>query len=260
MSERVDAVLLDIDDTLLDTTSAMIHAGAVAMQAVWPQQPPGWHAWASRRFRADPRGSFQRFTRGELSFAAMRRERLAEIAAAAGLATAPDAHTVYEEAFRPAFNGAQRVYEDVPGFLQRCRDGGLAVGAVTNASASVTEDKLRITGLGEQLSVVVTRDTLGFGKPDPRVFALACAQLGAEPAVTLFVGDELQHDAVGALAAGLRSTWLRRSGGALAAHRPDAGVPDVEAPEGIRILSSLNEIHFPNGAWGIREGRRSDRL
>ncbi|WP_052591660.1 HAD family hydrolase [Luteipulveratus mongoliensis] len=240
MTPRWTGLLLDIDDTLLDTTRAMITAGTTAMKAVWPQQPDDWCVRASERFRADPGGYFARFTRGDLAFDDMRAARLAEVASAYNLPVPDAAHATYEAAFRPAFNAAQHVYDDVQPLLRRCAQREVVVGAVTNSSESATADKLAVTGLGEQLVTVVTRDTLGFGKPDPRIFAYACQQLGLSTDQVLFVGDELAADVVGAQDAGLTAYWLRRPADVVSRHAPDRAAGPSEA----RVISSLNEIEL----------------
>lgn len=49
-------------------------------------------------------------------------------------------------------------------------------------------------------------------KPHPTPFLKACAALGAEPSQTLFVGDSIRADVLGALEAGLVPVWLDRWG------------------------------------------------
>ncbi|GGB39683.1 haloacid dehalogenase [Flexivirga endophytica] len=206
------AVLLDIDDTLVDTTSAMIGAGVVGMAAVWPEQDPQWHEHASVRFRTDPGGFFRRYTAGELDFETMRAHRLAEVGAAHGLPVPSRALEMYEEAFRPAFLARQHRYDDVLPFLRACDEVGIAVGALTNSSEDATLPKLEATCLADRFGALVTRDTLGFGKPDARVFRAACERLGSEPSRTAYIGDEWEADIVGARDAGLHPIWLRRRG------------------------------------------------
>lgn len=238
----IRAVLLDIDDTLLDTTTAMIEAGAVAMAAVWPDEDPAWCLAASSRFRSDPGRFFPRFTRGELDFDRMRRLRLEEVALATGRALPAEGHASYERAYGPAFAASQRLYDDVLPFLARCSAEGIAVAALTNSSQSATDPKLQATGLVGRLGPVVTRDTLGFGKPDPRVFAHACELIGATPRETAYVGDELEADVLGSLAAGLAPVWLRRPRSTGQAHVPDGSVPDVAAPAGVPVIGSLADL------------------
>jgi HAD superfamily hydrolase (TIGR01509 family) len=49
-------------------------------------------------------------------------------------------------------------------------------------------------------------------KPHPSIFAAALASAGVEAGEAVMVGDSLKHDVRGALGAGLRAVWLRRSG------------------------------------------------
>ena len=61
--------------------------------------------------------------------------------------------------------------------------------------------------------MLVGVDTLGFGKPDPRVFALACELIGVDAANVAYVGDEYDIDALAANEAGLMGIWLDRGTG-----------------------------------------------
>ena len=207
------AVLLDLDDTLVDSTTAMIAAGRAAAATLWPQAGADLHDAAARRFRTDPRGLFGAYTRGELDFAAMRRARVADLVDHLGLADIDDAHRQFEAAYAPAFAQHLRAYDDVAGLLAEAGERHWRVGVLTNSGATYTAEKLRLAGLVGRFDVVVTTDDLGYGKPDPRVFAHACALLGSEPADTAYVGDDLEVDARGARAAGLYAVWLSRAPG-----------------------------------------------
>lgn len=208
----VRAVLLDVDDTLVDTTNAMYAAAAAGVAALWPERDADWHTEAGIRFRHDPGGHFARYTAGELGFGQMRASRLAEVAQHYGLELAAGAAETFEAAFRPTFLAHQHRFDDVLPFLDACDEWGLPVGAVTNSSEAATTPKLVANGLTDRLAVVVTRDSLGYGKPDPRVFRSACDQLGCDPAQTAYIGDEWEADIEGARRAGLHPIWLRRDG------------------------------------------------
>ncbi len=83
-------------------------------------------------------------------------------------------------------------------------------------------------------------DTFGVGKPDRRVFTEACRLLGTAPARTVYVGDELEVDALGARSAGLRGVWLDRPG----ARRGGPALEDVEVARaaGVLVVGSLSEL------------------
>ena len=89
---------------------------------------------------------------------------------------------------------------------------GLPVALLTNSAHAPTRVKLEALDLVERFDVVVTTDTLGFGKPDPRIYLEACRLLGAEPGRVVCIGDNVEWDVLGAQAAGLRAVWLDRAG------------------------------------------------
>lgn len=231
-----DGVLLDVDDTLLDTRSAMTTGAQAGVSAVWPSLTPAQAHAVAEAFYSDGGRHFPRFTRGEIDFRTMRRSRLQYAATQFSLPPVPaDAPEIFEEVFRPAFHDAQHVFADVRPFLSGCRGAGLAVGALTNSSQAMTADKLAVVGLS--FDVVVTRDTLGYGKPAPEVFHHACALLRTAPERTIYVGDEYDVDVIGAAAAGMIPVWLNRR------ESPDAwGEGAAVHAHAIRSLGELSSV------------------
>ncbi|NUR17373.1 MAG: HAD family hydrolase [Dermatophilaceae bacterium] len=209
--DGVRAVLLDVDDTIVDTREAMVAAGTLAAAAIWPNRADDHRAMA-QRYYDDPERWFPRYASGEVAFDAMRAGRLAEVAVAFGLDVPPGAHRSFEDAYAPAFRSAQRLFPDVPELLGAAERHGLPVALLTNSALAPTQVKLEVLELAERFDVVVTTDTLGFGKPDPRVYVEACRLMAVDPARVVCVGDSLQWDVLGAEAAGLRGVWLDRAG------------------------------------------------
>jgi putative hydrolase of the HAD superfamily len=205
------ALLLDVDDTIVDTQEAMVLAGTRAAAAIWPHRA-GEHRAMAQRYYDDPERWFPRYASGDVAFEAMRAGRLAEVAAAFGVEVPDGAHLSYEEAYAPAFRSAQRLFPDVPGLLAAAEGERLPVALLTNSAQAPTRVKLEALDLVDRFDVVVTTDTLGFGKPDPRVYLEACRLLGAEPDRVLCIGDSIEWDVLGAEAAGLRAVWLDREG------------------------------------------------
>ncbi len=84
----------------------------------------------------------------------------------------------------------------------RLRGRGIRVGVVSNADGRV-EAQLRLAGLRDLFAVVVDSHLAGVEKPDPRIFAIALSELGAEAQTALYVGDLVAVDVEGARAAGM---------------------------------------------------------
>lgn len=231
------AVLLDLDDTLIGTRAAMHAAGSYAARQVWPDADPQRLEASGVRFRDDPEGHFGAFTRGEVDFGQMRRSRIAELAGWLGQASRAGDWEAFEAAYEPRFTAGLRVFGDVVPCLEALAACGRPVGVLTNSGADYTAVKLAETGLASRLPVVCTRDTLGFGKPDPRAFREACRRLGSAPGETLYVGDEWAPDALGAADAGMPSAWLVRDPALL-----DEASRARARARGIRILDGLAQV------------------
>lgn len=74
-------------------------------------------------------------------------------------------------------------------------------------------DKLRALGLGDRFDVVLSAVDPGIGvfKPHPRGFIAAAEKWGVAPQRVLYVGDRLDVDAAGAVAAGMQCAVLTRT-------------------------------------------------
>jgi putative hydrolase of the HAD superfamily len=224
----VRGVLFDVDDTLVD------HSGAQQVAIVDYLAGLGLDhdASAVRRWRAAEERHFGRHLMGELTFQGQRRARVREMLAPHGGEVLDDAAAdAWFAGFATHFEAAWTTYDDVAAALDMVASLHLVVGIVTNVGADRQRRKLEMVGLGGRFDVVVGLDTLGFGKPDPRVFHHACELLGTQPCDTVFVGDRLDHDAVGARNAGLRAVWLDRSGALRA-----------DVPDGVTRVTSLAEL------------------
>jgi putative hydrolase of the HAD superfamily len=85
-----------------------------------------------------------------------------------------------------------------------------ALALVTNGATCLQREKLERSGLAGHFDAVVVSGEVGVGKPDPTVFRHALSLLGATDAV--MIGDTVERDVDGALAAGLRAVWINRAG------------------------------------------------
>jgi len=71
--------------------------------------------------------------------------------------------------------------------IQRIRDRGLRVAALTNNW--VAEGRRPTDGLRAHFDVFVESAVVGLRKPDPRIYALVCRELGVAPSRVAFLDD-----------------------------------------------------------------------
>ncbi len=91
--------------------------------------------------------------------------------------------------------------------LEALRKAGLRLGVVSNADGRAAAI-LRETGLAASLDVILDSHVEGVEKPDAEIFRRALSRLGVRAGETLFVGDIVSIDVVGARNAGLRPVLL----------------------------------------------------
>ncbi|GGC12539.1 HAD family hydrolase [Cellulomonas carbonis] len=238
---RVDGVLFDVDDTLVDTRGAFAVALAEVARAHLPHLGEDAHPELLRVWRADAGGHYARYTSGGTDYRTQRMTRANELQAAFGGDQLDDAaYEAWNAVFEAGFSGAWTAHLDAHDVVRQLLDAGVAVAAMTNAAVAYQTTKLERAGLGEHVTVLVGVDTLGVGKPDPAVFVEACRRLGTEPARTAYVGDELDVDARAAVAAGLLGVWVDRPG----PRRVDIPDEDVAAARaaGVEVVTTLAEV------------------
>jgi putative hydrolase of the HAD superfamily len=102
-------------------------------------------------------------------------------------------------------------YPDAAPALRELRERGLRLVVASNWDASLPE-VLDEAGLAPLVDGVVASAVVGADKPDPALFEAALAIAGCAPEHALHVGDSLEHDVAGALAAGIRPVLIERDG------------------------------------------------
>lgn len=210
----IDGVLFDVDDTLVDTRGAFVHALAAVAEVYLPANGTDLVGRMLTTWRADSGGYYRAYTRGELGFVEQRWHRanqLHELFGGPRLSLADFA--AWDEVFDGGFVAGWHPHPDASPLVDLLLAAGLPVGALSNAAVAYQEDKLARTGFAGRMPMLVGVDTLGVGKPDPAVFLEGARRLGTDPARTVYVGDELDIDAAAAAAAGLVGIWLDRPGG-----------------------------------------------
>jgi putative hydrolase of the HAD superfamily len=119
-------------------------------------------------------------------------------------------------------------FPDTVPALEALRAAGVRLVAASNWDVSLHE-QLDRTGLTPLLDGAVSSAEVGAPKPDPEIFVRALALAGAGPEEALHVGDDVEADVGGALAAGLEPVLIDRDG-------------SLEAPPGVRRIASLAEL------------------
>jgi putative hydrolase of the HAD superfamily len=128
---------------------------------------------------------------------------------------------LYDRHMSPA---AWAPYPDAVEVLRTLRERGVPVGVVSNIGWDL-RPVFRAHGLDRYIDTYVLSFEHGIQKPDPRLFAMACEALGADPRETLMVGDDRRADG-GATALGCGVHFVDH-------------LPVTERPGGLRPVLDL---------------------
>lgn len=104
------------------------------------------------------------------------------------------------------------LFGDVIPSLGRIRNSGFLIGLISNVNSSgaALADSMGLTG---HIDIPITSGDAGAEKPHPAIFRAALAGAGVEPAEAVHVGDQVESDIEGAIAAGIAPILMDRFNG-----------------------------------------------
>ncbi|QDU00882.1 Pyrimidine 5'-nucleotidase YjjG [Gimesia chilikensis] len=84
-----------------------------------------------------------------------------------------------------------------------------ALAVITNGSAELQRAKIEAAGIDQLIDHIWISEETGAAKPDRAIFAQALAALGVTPQQALFVGDHPHQDISGARQIGMHTCWMQ---------------------------------------------------
>lgn len=196
---RVCAVIFDAYGTLLDVHTAMSRHAA-RLGPTWPAISADWRAkqieytWVRSLAGPQHHRDFWHLTDEALAWTAAR-------------------HGVTDAALLTDVLQSYRrldAFADAVPVLTRLRDGGIHRAILSNGNPGMLADAVRAAGIEPLLDAVLSVESAGVFKPDPRVYRLATERFAVPADEMAFVSSNA-WDAFGAHAFGFQVFWINRS-------------------------------------------------
>lgn len=147
------------------------------------------------------------------------------------------AHGIADPSVRERLMGAYLAldpFPEVPAMLDRLRRAGVRCAILSNGNPGMLDPMVRASGLADRFDAVLSVDSVGVFKVDPKVYALVEARCGAKPGKVCFLSSNC-WDAHGAARFGFNTVWVNRAGA------PDDNLPGKIVTQ-IRDLSDLPSL------------------
>jgi putative hydrolase of the HAD superfamily len=220
------ALLLDLDDTILDDSSLINDSWREACAAQASRLAPFDEATVvdtirktSKWFWDDP----DRHREGRLQLEAARREVVRLALLELGIEDA-DLAACIGDAYSQRRDTGIMPLPDAIDTVRWLRQSGHRLALLTNGAAVAQRKKITRFELADLFDTILVEGELGFGKPDARVYARALSVLDVKPSEAWMVGDNLEWDVAAPQRLGLRGVWIDARGRGLPEHtsvRPD---------------------------------------
>mgnify|MGYP001156916640 FL=1 len=117
-------------------------------------------------------------------------------------------------------------------FLKKLNQKNISWGIVTNGDEN-QYSKIQKAELTEICPFVVVSDIFGTRKPGQEIFEYALEKLGSKKEETLFIGDTIETDIIGAQNFGMKSAWI---------HHNRVWPTHINSPE--MIISHITDLNI----------------
>ncbi len=230
-----EAVLFDMDNTILDLSGAMEFAWgrvcesvAASVEGLTPQALRDALTEERRWYFSDE----DRHRRGRLEPDKMLAELCSGALARVGV-TSRSAGEEMAAGFRELRIDSVRAYPGALEALATLRKRGVKLALITNGSTLVQRPKISRMNLEKYFDHIQVEEEFGAGKPEPGVYLHALERLGVDAANAWMVGDNLEWEVAAPQRLGIVGIWIDAEG---------KGLPEDADVKPDRIIRSITEL------------------
>ncbi|MFW6006041.1 MAG: HAD family hydrolase [Candidatus Bipolaricaulota bacterium] len=137
------------------------------------------------------------------------------------------------------------LYPDVTELFKRF-SGKFKLGLLTNGPSNLQRRKIEALGIENWFEAIIVSGEHGLAKPDPRIFYIAMKKLDCGPEETIYIGNSLEYDVLGANNAGVPVVWKKNG----------EEETEVEGARPSMVIDELKELLEDERDFSISEGEK----
>ena len=227
----IKAVFFDLDGTLCDSDTAWNIAVSETFQRLRKHYPNVSEETLTNAWTTALQKLFEQLNAGKCSMAEVRDSRFPFLFKELGLSQGPVTEELNDFLSLRYLMGL-RLYDDVT-VIEDLH--AYHVGIITNGAHDDHTDsqfsKVQHLGLSDRIQSLTISGEIGVRKPNLEIFKVACERASVLSEESMFIGDSIQNDIVGANRAGMTSVHINRTSDELipkmADERPDYSISNL---------------------------------
>jgi HAD superfamily hydrolase (TIGR01549 family) len=137
------------------------------------------------------------------------------------------------------------LYEDVEDLFENLT-GKFKLGLLTNGPSNLQRRKIDVLGIDRWFDEIIVSGEHDLAKPDPRIFYIALEELNSDPEQTIYVGNSLEYDVLGANNAGVPVIWKKNG----------EDNPGMEEAKPTFVINELRELIHQDRISSSSEGEK----
>ncbi len=199
----ISVITFDLDNTLWDVEPVLLRAEAAQHKWLLQHRPGAVEAFDHEALFEFKKSVWKRHPQLLHHVSQMRIQTLLELQVAAGYSE-EEARSGAQQAFDVFLLERHKVvlYEEALGVLELLAER-YTLGALTNGNADIYK-----TDAAEYFDFAFLAEDIGASKPHPDMFQAALTQAGVAAEDIIHVGDDPEHDILGARNMGMHTIWM----------------------------------------------------
>lgn len=198
---KYQQIIFDVDDTLIDFAATEKYALQHLFRAHhWPLAVE-----TARQYHAYNQGMWRQLEQGKISYQELSATLFSRFLQKQLGITVSGPETMTE--FRSYFGQTHQLLPGVRDSLKFARRQGYSLAVLSNGEQYMQNHRLKLAGIQKEFDLIVTSQEAGAAKPANEIFDYFFSQSHFSKDQTIFFGDGLRSDILGAANYGFASIW-----------------------------------------------------
>ncbi|GFZ26561.1 YjjG family noncanonical pyrimidine nucleotidase [Lactobacillus corticis] len=198
---RYQQIILDVDDTLIDSKKTENYSiKTLFARHNWkltPELQKAYHTWNQ--------GLWRKLEQGEISYDELSVRTFGDFMRD-HMNLEVDGRALINE-YRSYFGQCHELLPGARDFLKYAKRQGYQLAVLSNGESFMQHKRLKDAGIEDMFDLIVISDETGSQKPEAAIFDYFFAKSQVAPEKTVFFGDGLKSDILGAENYGFDSIW-----------------------------------------------------